>query len=129
MSLTMKSMSGRVDSLALIGGFIMLVDTAWGGIAALGLDLSRMNELVLAISFVLGFPIYLLDLWINKRIAVSMIGLFLFRWIATCYGGPTPILCSPWRGSVLLILALVLLQLSKLRRERKLRETEIRPCC
>lgn len=123
MSLTMKSMSGRVDSLAVIGGFIMLVDTAWGGIAALGLDLSRMNELVLAISFVLGFPIYLLDLWINKRIAVSMLGLFLFRWIATCYGGPTPVLCNPWRGSVLLILALVLLQLSKLRRERKLRQT------
>ena len=123
MPLTMKSMSDRVDSLALIGGFIMLVDTAWGGIAALGLDLNRMNELVLAISFVLGFPIYLLDLWINKRIAVSMLGLFLFRWIATCFGGPTPVFCSPWRGSVLLILALVLLQLSKLRLERKLRQT------
>ena len=123
MSLTMKFMSGRVDALALIGGFIMLVDTAWGGIAALGLDLSRLNELVLAISFVLGFPIYLLDLWINKRIAVSMLGLFLFRWIATCFGGPTPVLCSPWRGSVLLILALVLLQLSKLLRERRLKQT------
>jgi hypothetical protein len=126
MSMTMKSMSDRVDFLALIGGFIMLVDTAWGGIAALGLDLSRMNELILAISFVLGFPIYLLDRWINKRIAVSMLGLFLFRWIATCFGGPTPVLCSPWRCSVLLIVAFGLLQLSKLRRERKLRQADNR---
>ncbi len=120
----MKSLSGRDDSLALIGGFIMLVDTGWGGIAALGLDLSRMNELVLAISFVLGFPIYLLDLWLDKRIAMSMFGLFLFRWIALCFGGPTPVFCSPWRVSVLLIVAFVLLQLSKLRRERKLSQAD-----
>ena len=123
MSLTMESMRHRVDFLALVGGFVILVDTVWGGMAAIGLDLSRMNELVMAISFVLGFPIYLLDLWINKRIAISMVGLFLFRWFATCFGGSTPVLCSPWRGSVLLILAFVLLQLSKLRREGKPRQT------
>jgi len=126
MSLTTHSMRHRVDILVLIGGFIMLVDTAWGGIAALGLDLSRINELVMAISFVFGFPIYLLDLRINKRIAISMVGLFLFRWIATCFGGPTPVLCSPWRGSVLLIVAFGLLQLSKLRRERTLRNADNR---
>jgi hypothetical protein len=117
--MTMKSMRHRVDFIVLIGGFIMLVDTAWGGIAALGLDLSRMNEFIMAISFVLGFPAYVLDLWIDNRIAFSMLGLFLFRWIATCFGGPTPVLCNPLRGSVLLIVAFVLLQLSKLRREGK----------
>lgn len=116
-------MRHRVDLLVLIGAFIMLVDTAWGGMAALGLDLSRTNELVMAISFVLGLPIYLLDIWINKRIAISMLGLFLFRWIATCFGGPTPVLCNPLRGSVLLILAFALLQQSKLRREGKARPT------
>ena len=116
-------MRHRVDSLALVGGFVILVDTLWGGLAALGLDLSRMNELVLAISFVLGFPIYLLDLWINKRIAISMLGLILFRWIATCFAGPTPGLCSPWFGNQLLIVAFVLLQFSKLRREGKPRQT------
>lgn len=119
MSLTIESMRHRVDLLALIGGFLMFVDSLWGGIAALGLDWSRTNELVMAISFVLGFPIYLFDIWIDKRIAFSMPGLFLFRWIATCFGGPTPVLCSPWRGNVLLILAFVLLQLSKLRQARK----------
>ena len=133
MSLTMKSMSGRVDSLALIGGFIMLVDTAWGGIAALGLDLSRMNELVLAFSFVLGFPIYLLDLWINKRIAVSMLGLFLFRWIATCFGGPTPVLCSPWRVTSCLSWRLFSFSCPNYGGKGNLGKlhirSEIRPCC
>ena len=120
MSLTIRH---RVDSLALIGGIVILVDTVWGGIAALGLDLSRTNELLLAISFALGSPTYLLELWLNRRIAISMLGFFLFRWIATCFGGPTPVLCNPWRGNVLLILALVLLQLSKLRRVWKPRRT------
>ncbi len=119
MSVRIESMRHRVDFLALVGGFVMVVDTVGGGMAALGLDLGRMNELVLAISLVLGFPIYLLDIWINKRIAVSMLGLFLFRWIATCFAGPTPVLGSPWRGNVLLIVAFVLLQFSKLRQERK----------
>ncbi len=126
MSLTMESMRHRVDSLVLIGAFVILVDTVWGGIATLGLDLSRINELVMGISFVLGFPMYLLDLWLNKQIAISMLGLFFFRWIATCFGGSTPVLCSPWRGSLLLIVAFVLLQLSKLRRERKLRQASSR---
>ena len=123
MSLTMKSMRSRFGILVLIGGFVALVDTVWGGLASLGFDLYRMNELVVGISFVLGFPMYLLDLWLDKRIAVSMVGLFFFRWIALCFGGPTPVFCSPWRVSVLLIVAFVLLQLSKLRRERKPRQT------
>lgn len=124
--MAVKSMSDRVDSLALIGGFVALVDTVWGGLATLGLDPNRTNEQVMGISFVLTFPTYLLDLWIDERVPMSMLGLFLFRWITTCFGGPTPVLCSPWRGSVLLILAFVLLQLSKLRRERRLRQTSSR---
>jgi hypothetical protein len=56
MQLTIDSIRQRFDSLALLGAFVVLVDTVWGAVAALGLDLSRMNELVLAISFVLGFP-------------------------------------------------------------------------
>jgi hypothetical protein len=126
MPLMMKSMRSRVDVLVLIGGFFALVDTVWGGLASLGFDFYLTNELVVAISFVLGFPIYLLDLWLDKRIAISMVGLFLFRWIALCFGGPTPVFCSPWRVSVLLIVAFVFLQLSKLRRERKLRQADNR---
>jgi hypothetical protein len=126
MSLTRESIRKRVDSVALIGGIIALLDTALGGIAALGLDLSRTNELVLGISFVLVLPAYLLDLWLDSRIAISMFGIFLFRWIARCFGGPTPVLCSPWPGSVLLIFAFVLLQVSKIRRILKSRQAAIR---
>lgn len=81
----------------------------------LGLDLRQTNELVLGISLVLGLPMYLLDLWLKKRIAFGLIGLFLFRWAVRCLSGPSPVLYSPWRGNILLILALVLLQSSKLR--------------
>lgn len=119
MSLTIEPMRHRADFFALVGGFVILVDTVWLGLATLGLDLSRMHELVLAISFVLGLPAYLLDVWMNKRIPISMLGLILFRWFATCFDGPTTVVCTPWRGNQLLIVAFVLLQFSKLRQERK----------
>jgi hypothetical protein len=103
----------QINSLALIGGIIMFVDSIWGGLAALGLDLSQMPDRLMAMSFVLGLPLYLLDFWINQRIAFSLLGLFFFRWIVLCFAGPTPLLVAPWRGSVLLIVAFVLLQLYK----------------
>jgi hypothetical protein len=105
----------RIDSLTLLAGVVILLDSVWGGIATLGLDWSRTNELVMGISFVLGIPMYLLDVWINKRIAICLLGLFFFRWVARCFGGSTPVLCNPWSGSLLLILAFALLQWSKLR--------------
>ena len=104
----------------------MLIDTAWGGLATLGLDSSRTNELVMGISLVLGLPIYLVDVWLNGRVAVSMLGLFLFRWIATCFVGPTPVLCNPLRGSVLLISAFALLQVSRLRQTAKAPQAAMR---
>jgi len=116
-------MRQRVDALALIGGILMLIDPVWGGLLVLGFDLSWPNGLLMGISFVIGLPVYLLDRWIDKRVAISMIGLFLFRWIATCFGGPHPVFCAPWRNSVLLMIAFVLLQVSKLRRERSLGKT------
>jgi len=70
MSVRIESARHSVDILARVGGFVALVDTVWLGIAAIPLDLGRTNELVLAISFVLGLPAYLLDLWIDERIAV-----------------------------------------------------------
>lgn len=123
MSLTMESSKKPIDALVVLGGLVSLVDTVWIGLATLGLDVSRTNELVLAISFVLGFPAYLVDVWANKRIAITLLGLMTFRWIATCLAGPTPVLCSPWRGNQFLIVAFVLLQASKLRREVKRKQT------
>lgn len=123
MPLTMASLKRRVDLLALIGGILILIDTIWGGVATLGLDLNRTNELVMGISFVLGLPLYLLDLCMSTRVAVAILGLFFFRWVATCFGGPTPVLCNPLRGSILLLSAFVLLQVSKVRRGGELRRT------
>ena len=109
-------MRHRVDFLAVTAVVLAAVDTLWGGFVALGLDLSRMNEVTLAVTFVLPFPVILFDLWWGKRIAISMLGLFFLRWIATCFARPSPVLCSPWRGNVLLISALLFLQISKFRR-------------
>jgi hypothetical protein len=100
----------------LVGGAIMGVDTLWGGVAALILDLGRPNELALAITMVLGLPMYALDVWIDRRIAICLLALWLLRWAAASFAGPIPLLASIWRGNVLLILAFVLLQWSKWRR-------------
>jgi len=97
----------------------MALDTIWGGMAALGLDLSRVNELLMAISFVLGLPAYMLDLRNGSRIAKWLLTLLVLRWWARCYGTQDLLLCNPLRGSVLLVVSLVLLQLSKLRRQAK----------
>ena len=105
------------DSLVVLSGVAAFLDTVVGGIASLGLDLSRPDELVLAISFVLGFPMYLLDRRSKKRVAYFLLALFIFRWLARGFGGPTPYLVNPfdWPVGILLFLALALLQWSKLR--------------
>jgi hypothetical protein len=94
----------------------MSVDTLWGGVAALILDPGRPNEFALAIGLVLGFPMYALDVWLNRRVAICLWMLWLFRWVAASFAGPTLMIASIWRGNVLLILAFALLQWSKLRR-------------
>jgi hypothetical protein len=100
----------------LTGGLLMLLDTAWGITAALGLDWTRAREIVLGVSLMLGLPAYLLDLLTAKRMPLFLLGLFFFRWLARCYGGPTFVLCNPLRGSILLIVAFALLQWSWLRK-------------
>ena len=105
----------RWNLFTLTGGLLMLLDTAWGITADLGLDWTRTKEVVLGVSLMLGLPVYLLDLLIAKRMPLCLLGLFLLRWLARCYGGPAFVLCSPLQGSVLLIVAVGLLQWSKLR--------------
>ena len=97
----------RVDAFTLIGEIAILLDTLWGTLASLGLDWGRMNEFLLAISFVLGVPMYLLDVWLGYRVAIGLLGLVVFRWLMVGIS---------WRGSLLLFLAFALLQSSKLRR-------------
>jgi hypothetical protein len=117
MSSTVASENRSVSALVVLAGVAALLDTVIGGMAMLGLDLSRPNELVMGISFILGFPMYLLDLWLKRRIPIALLTLFLLRWVARCFGGPTPVLCNPfiWPVGILLFLAIVFLQWSRLR--------------
>jgi hypothetical protein len=100
-----------------LSGVAALLDTVFGCIINLGLDLSQTWDLVFGISLVLGFPMYLLDLRLKKRIAFFLLALFLFRWAVRCLFGPTPLLVNPfvWPVGILLFTALALLQWSKLR--------------
>lgn len=116
MPLTQGILRGRLSTLALLGAMAALLDTVWGVLAILGLDLSRGNEPLMGVTFVLGLPVYLLDLYSSKRIAFGLVTLFLLRWIACCFGGPTAVLCSPWKINGLIILAIVLLEAAKWRR-------------
>lgn len=104
-------------SFVVLSGVAALLDTVIGGVADLGLDLTRTHELLLAISFVLGFPMYLLDVWLKKRFVFFLASLFLVRWAIRSFIGPTPGIGNPidWPMGILLFTSLVLLQWSKLR--------------
>lgn len=104
----------RLGPLALLGASIMLLETAWGSFASFGLDLGRLDDFLLALSLVLPFPMYLIDLWIGRRVALCLIALFLFRWAVSGLllgSGPVP----PWSHNGLLLVAFALLQVSRVR--------------
>jgi hypothetical protein len=117
MSYSINAKKHSLDNLTIIGGIVIALDTLFGILAILGLDLKRPNELLMGISFVLGLPVYILDVRHNNRVAIGLWILFLVRWIARCFGGATPTICSPfvWPVGILLFTAVVLLQISKLR--------------
>jgi hypothetical protein len=115
MPLTTESKSRRIGYMAVLGGILMLIDTLWGGIAVLPLDWGSVAEIALGISLVIGFPMYMLDFWSGKRLVLFLPALFIFRWITEISVGTSTALVRPWRGSVLLIAASVLLQLTKSR--------------
>jgi hypothetical protein len=108
-------MRSKLSALALLGALAALIDTVWGGLAVLGLDLSRRNELLMGITFVLGLPMYLLDLYSSRRIAFGLITLFFARWVACRSGGPTAVLCSPWKVNPMIIVAFILVESAKWR--------------
>ena len=97
MPLTQGILRTKLNTLALLGAIAALMDTLWGVLAVLGLDLSRGNELLMGITFVLGLPMSLLDLDSTKRIAFGLVTLFWLRWVACCFGGATAVLCSRGR--------------------------------
>jgi hypothetical protein len=118
MSSLKEAKGNSIDWLVALSGVAALLDTIIGTMINLGLDHSRARDLAFGISLVLGFPMYLLDLYFKKRFAFFLAALFLFRWAVRSFVGSTPVLGNPidWPVGILLFLALVLLQLSKLRR-------------
>jgi hypothetical protein len=130
-----------MDNPKIVAGLVAVIDTLWGAIAVLPFDWTRPNDAVLGISFVLGLPAYLLDLWIKPPVVIFLPALALLRGFAThCIGAPTsgehlraddlfsqlvhfcagsPTLGWQLRGTELLIAAALLLQWSKLRNRRE----------
>jgi hypothetical protein len=105
------------NSLLAISGVAAFLDTLIGGIASMGLDLSRTDELVMAISFVLGFPLYWLERRLKNRFAFLLFALFMIRWVIRGFIGPTFVIVNPivWPVGILLFLSLVFLQWFKLK--------------
>ena len=108
----------RVDLLAALGGLLALIDSLWGGIAALPFDWSQARDAFLGLALMIALPAYALDFWSGRHVVLFLPALFLLRWIATSTVSTPPYWGDPWRGSLLLIVASILLQLSKLQAVR-----------
>ena len=100
----------RIDRLAILGGFVRLLETAFGcwavvmSMAFAGLDITQPRGLAIAVAYLGGLPAYLLDGRSSRRIAVFLPMLCVLR-----------LLTLGWRADVLLIPVTILLQRWKLR--------------
>ena len=113
----MQQKSGT-DRLVILSGWAALLDSGMGLIINMALDHSRAFDNLFGISLLLGFPMFLLDLWLGKRFAFCLASAFLVRWVILSVSGPTPRIANPaaWpMGFFPLLTALVLLQWFKLR--------------
>ena len=105
-------------SPAVIGGCLMFIDSLWGVLAVLGIGFDGLLDIGLDISLVAGLPAYALDWRTRRRVIVFLPALYLFRWLVGSQIGPPPYhLGPPWQGSVLLFVASLLLQWSKLKNQ------------
>lgn len=116
MPLVGDSAESHLGTLEILGGFLALVDSIWGALLFLPVDLRLLSEVVVGISLILAFPAYIVDLRSRRRIIIVMPALFAFRWLALSLLVHPPMLVAPWRFNLLLISACVLLQWSKLRK-------------
>lgn len=92
-----------IDRLAILGGFVMLFDTLWGGLVAFGAiafgGLDSLWHLVIIVALVGGLPSYLLDGRSSRRTIILLPALFLLR-----------LLTTGWRSNLMVVPAAVLLQ-------------------
>ena len=116
MSIATNPRRSQLDHLTLLGGFLMIIDTVWGAIFVLPFDWTRLLDIVVGISLLIGLPAYVLDVRRSGRLLIFLPVALLFRWSAISFAGSPPTLARPWTGNVLLIVAILFLQWSKLRR-------------
>jgi hypothetical protein len=104
--------------MASVAGLLALLDTAIGATSLMWLNLGRRDELLIGISFVLGAPMYLLDLRLKKRLAICLLTLLVCRWAILSAGAWPPRFSDlfAWPMGILLTLSFVFLQLSRLPR-------------
>ena len=100
----------------MFGGWLILVDTLWGSIAAVDVDWSRPIEFALGVSLLIGLPMFVLDFRAKRRIDLYLPSLFLFRAIAKTYIAAGDYSMDIGAVSLFLLGASVLLQLSKLKK-------------
>jgi hypothetical protein len=103
-------------SLTVMAGIAAAIDTAFGvTIFAFGGLTGNGYDRVLFITFVLGFPAYLADVFRRTSVCFYMASLFLLRWALECFLGPGFRLDNPisWPMGIFLFLALALLQVAK----------------
>lgn len=67
-----------------------------GAIAVIPFDWSRLSEAVLGISFLIGLPAHVLDVWKKGRVVIFSPAVILLRGFAESYAGSPPTL--RWQG-------------------------------
>jgi len=106
-----------VDGWAIIGLYLMIFDSLWGAFFVGGIGFEPVPDVAMVVSFLASAPAYALDMWIGRRVIVFLPALYLFRWLALSHLQTAPYgFSQSWRGNLLLIVASVLLQWTKLRR-------------
>ncbi len=111
-----KKRTGRgVDPLTLLAGLVLGLDSIFGLLIAAGtVDTYQPVQVMWALTLVTGFPMYLLDLWLNTRLAVALLALLIFRSMAAYLVNPG--IAANWRLSALLFTGFLLVQTSRLLR-------------
>ncbi len=105
------------DGWAIIGLYLMIFDSLWGAFSVGGIGFEPVPDVAMVVSFLASAPAYALDMWIGRRVIVFLPALYLFRWLALSHIQTAPYgFSQSWRGNLLLIVASVLLQWTKLRR-------------
>lgn len=113
----MKNNPTRLAPLDLFAGVFALADTVIGAIIFIALEPGPPGDVIMGVTFVLGFPAYLFDEWFTGRVPVGLLTVFWLRWLARCSGGGHFVLVNPfvWPVGILLTIAIIALQWQRIR--------------